>query len=109
MPLRGGARQGFRHRRDSAGRRAGYPAAPTDADRAEADAADGTPAVGSIGFGAVSVSGRSRVPRPPTSRIASMPEPLSRPSAQRHPTPAPQLPSTLLRSLGERPMDIDEA
>src|SRR5664279_6531598 len=32
---------------------------------------NGTPAAGSIGFGVVTVSGRSRVPWPPTSTIAS--------------------------------------
>ena len=34
-------------------------------------ARNGTPAVGSIGFGADNVSGRSRVPFPPTSTTAS--------------------------------------
>src|SRR6478752_3070675 len=34
-------------------------------------ARNGTPAVGSIGFGAESVNGRSRVPLPPTSTTAS--------------------------------------
>src|SRR5689334_1107016 len=36
-------------------------------------ARNGTPAVGSIGFGAESVNGRSRVPLPPTSTTASTP------------------------------------
>ena len=33
---------------------------------------NGTPAVGSIGLGVLTVSGRSRVPLPPTSRTASV-------------------------------------
>src|SRR5882757_3171361 len=44
---------------------------PHSAARASWCARKGTPAVGSNGLGADKVSGRSRVPLPPTSRIAS--------------------------------------
>src|SRR5580693_9228485 len=44
---------------------------PHSAARASWWARNGTPAVGSSGLGADSVSGRSRVPLPPTSMIAS--------------------------------------
>ena len=46
-------------------------------------AVNGTPATGSIGLGVLLVSGRRRVPRPPTSRMASssavQPRPTTRP------------------------------
>src|ERR1700761_2614259 len=44
---------------------------PHSAARASWCARNGTPAVGSSGLGADKVSGRSRVPLPPTSMIAS--------------------------------------
>src|SRR5579863_8655739 len=44
---------------------------PDSAARASWCARNGTPAVGSSGLGADKVSGRNRVPFPPTSRIAS--------------------------------------